>query len=572
MSTALVDRIDEPAVAIPTTCERVWGYRPALDGLRCLAVYMVVVFHAGVAEMSGGFVGVDVFFVLSGFLVTKVICEARRTGRFTFAQFYARRVRRLLPAAIVAVIGICAASVLVQPRGARISMLGDAQASMLYIANWHFLGEATNYFADPVEQSPFLHFWSLAVEEQFYFGFPLLLVALTVSTRRTGRSVIVPVGLGVVLLLSLVAQIRFAASSEPRAYYGTDARLYQLLAGALLAVLLRPAHRKRGTAMVVATGAMLIGVVVVASSIFDVAPTTRGIVATAFTVGAIIAVEAAPTTPLADCWRRGQPRPRSHLVRHLPLALAAHRVRRTDREPRSVGTTLYVSVGAIPFCSSRPRLRLPSCFFEAGPCRSSRRHRRPRCREHGELRSPDVRRPFGDADVGALDEHALPRVFLPPRFERYSEKSHEVMAILRSFHAPRRTTLDRRSFRRRRVASAARSERAKRWRSWCERRLAKSPRGSPRRSAWPRRSSSPSSRATWPSPTACSSCRPVPRSRSSTRSRSPGCGASGRPRSAPSTAWRSGRSVTWLGSRSRCSSARSGRRSAGTLLSLARNV
>ena len=184
-------------------------------------------------------------------------------------------------------------------------MLGDAQASMLYIANWHFLGEATNYFADPVEQSPFLHFWSLAVEEQFYLGFPLLLVALTVSARRTARPVIVPVGLGIVLLLSLGAQIRFAASSEPRAYYGTDARLYQLLAGALLAVLLRPAHRKNAIAMVVATGAMLVGVVVVASSVLHVAPTTRGIVATAFTVGAIIAVEAAPTSPLARllAWR-----------------------------------------------------------------------------------------------------------------------------------------------------------------------------------------------------------------------------------------------------------------------------
>ena len=82
-----------------------------------------------------------------------------------------------------AVIGICAASVLVLLHDARISMLGDAQASMLYIANWHFLGEATNYFADPVEQSPFLHFWSLAVEEQFYFGFPLLLVSRSPCPR-----------------------------------------------------------------------------------------------------------------------------------------------------------------------------------------------------------------------------------------------------------------------------------------------------------------------------------------------------------------------------------------------------
>src|SRR5450432_643787 len=125
-----------------------WGYRPALDGLRTIAIYLVVLFHAGLFHVSNGFIGVDVFFVLSGFLVTHVITrEWDRSGGLRVRRFYARRVRRLLPAAVALVVSVVALTTLVQPRLTRISFIGDAKASLLYVANWHFLSASTNYFA-----------------------------------------------------------------------------------------------------------------------------------------------------------------------------------------------------------------------------------------------------------------------------------------------------------------------------------------------------------------------------------------------------------------------------------------
>ena len=150
-----------------------WSHRPALDGVRTIAVYLVVLYHAGLSFLPGGFVGVDVFFVLSGYLVTNVLLtEIESTGRVHLRRFYARRVRRLLPAAVVTIVIVCVLSVLVLPQLTREGLVDDARAALLYVANWHFLGDATDYFAESVDQSPFLHFWSLAIEEQFYVAFP----------------------------------------------------------------------------------------------------------------------------------------------------------------------------------------------------------------------------------------------------------------------------------------------------------------------------------------------------------------------------------------------------------------
>ncbi len=167
----------------------VWAYRAHLDGLRALAVYLVVAFHAGVVRASGGFVGVDVFFVLSGYLVTGVLVRDLDgpRGRVGFGRFYARRVRRLLPAAAVnlvvtaVVFGVVAAPV----------ELADAQrairAAALYVANWHFIAQSADYFAADVETSPVAHYWSLSVEEQFYVAWPLLLAGIYALARRRRR-------------------------------------------------------------------------------------------------------------------------------------------------------------------------------------------------------------------------------------------------------------------------------------------------------------------------------------------------------------------------------------------------
>ena len=164
------------------------AYRPELDGVRAVAVYLVVAFHAGVGVVSGGFVGVDLFFVLSGFLVSGVILrEVDERGTFSLRHFYSRRVRRLLPAALVVVVAAAALEVLTTSVATRAEYVDDARAALLYVANWQFILDARDYFSPVDDASPFLHFWSLSIEEQFYVGFPLL-VLLALRWSRSGTS------------------------------------------------------------------------------------------------------------------------------------------------------------------------------------------------------------------------------------------------------------------------------------------------------------------------------------------------------------------------------------------------
>ena len=223
----------------PLPISEAFTHRPALDGLRTVAVYLVVLFHSVLSWMRGGFIGVDLFFVLSGFLVTNVmLAEHRTTGSIQLRRFYARRVRRLLPAALIAIVIICILASVVEPRLVAMSFVNDARSSLLYVANWNFLGASTNYFADDVNKSPFLHFWSLAIEEQFYFAFPLLLVVLTKFAQPLKKFTNLIFGIGALFVASIALQIFTQQSNPMRAYYATDTRVYQLAAGALLAVFL----------------------------------------------------------------------------------------------------------------------------------------------------------------------------------------------------------------------------------------------------------------------------------------------------------------------------------------------
>lgn len=186
-------------------------------------------------------------------------------------------------------------STLVLPKLSRVSLVGDARAALLYVANWHFLGQATDYFADDVQRFPFLHFWSLAVEEQFYFVFPLLLLGLLAFARRRRRAWLVPAGLATLLVASLVAQWWVADTDPLRAYYGTDTRLYQLLAGALLATLrhrLPSAARGAGASAVAALAVL----VMLATDAVGMSVATRGVVAAVVTLIGVAGVEMAPTS------------------------------------------------------------------------------------------------------------------------------------------------------------------------------------------------------------------------------------------------------------------------------------
>lgn len=198
-------------------------------------MYVIVLFHTKVPELHGGFIAVNLFFVLSGYLVTSlIVAELERKGRVDVGRFYARRVRRLLPAAVAAILGISLLFVLVVPVVRRVAVIGDAQSSLLYYANWRFIAQSTDYFATDVDKSPFLHFWTLSIEEQFYVAFPLLLLLLL---KLGGRRAAL-VGTAALTMLSLVAQFSWAGRVPMHAYFGTDARAYQLLAGVLLALVM----------------------------------------------------------------------------------------------------------------------------------------------------------------------------------------------------------------------------------------------------------------------------------------------------------------------------------------------
>jgi peptidoglycan/LPS O-acetylase OafA/YrhL len=214
-------------------------YRPALDGVRAVAVLAVIAFHVSANKPSGGFLGVDVFFALSGYLITTLLLrEFGKTGSIQLGLFWARRARRLLPALLVLVI-VCAGVVYrTAPAASLEARRSDMLSTLLYYANWHFIARSASYFASFTSgTSPLLHTWSLAIEEQFYLLWPLLVFG--VLSLRRGRSSALAV---LVLVLAAASAVRMALlydSADPtRSYDGTDTRAQALLVGAALAVLL----------------------------------------------------------------------------------------------------------------------------------------------------------------------------------------------------------------------------------------------------------------------------------------------------------------------------------------------
>ncbi|WP_370350396.1 acyltransferase family protein [Catenulispora sp. EB89] len=252
-----LDPESDPAASTPTRI-------PALDGLRALAVAAVLLYHAGISRARGGFLGVDVFFVLSGYLITGLLArEYLATGAVALRRFYHRRARRLLPALFVVLAAVCAYVVLRLP-GEAAGFRGDATASLFYVTNWWFVAKGQSYFGGTGRPSLVMHLWSLAVEEQFYVVWPVfLLVALGRSpqSERAERIRALWRAVGWATLLAVcsvgLSVLLYSPWRDPsRVYYGTDTRAFELLIG-VLAALMQIAREKPGRA--VAAGAVAAG-------------------------------------------------------------------------------------------------------------------------------------------------------------------------------------------------------------------------------------------------------------------------------------------------------------------------
>ncbi|CAN5454761.1 acyltransferase family protein [soil metagenome] len=224
---------------------------PALDGIRAVAVALVLAEHGGLPGVPGGFLGVDVFFVLSGFLITSLLVEELgRTGRISLRDFWIRRARRLLPALLIVVCAVLALRHLF-PFDAVTGLRNEAVAAFLWMANWAFVAQGTDYFSQGSPPSPLQHMWSLGVEEQFYLLWPLLIVAVPLTvllcrraapTLRTVRLTIFVVALAGAAASATLAIVRVSSDTEAnalnRVYFGTDTRVQALLVGAAAAALL----------------------------------------------------------------------------------------------------------------------------------------------------------------------------------------------------------------------------------------------------------------------------------------------------------------------------------------------
>lgn len=256
-------------------------YRPDIDGLRAIAVGVVLLYHAGI-YMEGGYVGVDVFFVISGFLITSLILREQSNGSFCLKQFWLRRIRRIIPAATVLVIATIIVGYILLLPDDFVDLGKSAIAQQLMASNVYFW-KASGYFEGQSELKPLLHTWSLSVEEQFYLGYPLLLIAL----RRLSHTKLA-LALWVVLLGSFVVSIWGTTYYPTASFYLLPTRAWELLLGAVLVFMPRP---KRESTLVMNLMSLLgLGTILGVALLYSAATPFPGLAAVLPCVGAAFVI------------------------------------------------------------------------------------------------------------------------------------------------------------------------------------------------------------------------------------------------------------------------------------------
>jgi len=287
-------------------------FRGDIEGLRAVAVLAVVLFHAEVPGVGGGYIGVDVFFVISGFLITGLLFrEVRTAGTVRLRRFYGARARRLLPAsATVGVVTAIGAAILLPPLQAR-TVFGDGIASALYVGNYRFLAQGADYFFSEMPPSPFLHYWSLGVEEQFYLVWPPLIIGTAWFIRRTrrrsathGTSSETPY----LTILAVVGAVSFALSLASThwmpfvAFYSLPTRAWQLGAGGLVA--LTAGHWRRLPALAAAiAGWAGLGLILLACTVLSTSTLYPGTAALLPVVGTALVIGAGCASASRGCGR-----------------------------------------------------------------------------------------------------------------------------------------------------------------------------------------------------------------------------------------------------------------------------
>lgn len=289
------------------------GHRPALDGIRALAIVLVMIYHATAQQPRGGFFSVDVFFVLSGYLIAGLLIKEDWTwGSIDLVGFYVRRARRLLPGLIAAVVGIAAVCPRVLSDQAVASMRGDGLATIFYVANWRFIATGDSYFAQFGDPSPYRHMWTLAIEEQFYLILPVLLIALIAITRAHLKAItasLIALAAASAVWMTMLYQ---PGEDSSRIYYGTDTRAQDLLLGSALAcgmtfINKRSALRRQGLLTAIGCTGLAVMIIWFASFAEDDSFTyTGGFFVFVLSACALIAsVELHQTGPLAKVFGYG---------------------------------------------------------------------------------------------------------------------------------------------------------------------------------------------------------------------------------------------------------------------------
>ena len=295
-----------PHVASPPPTDGRAPFRPDIEGLRAVAVLLVLAYHARIPGFPGGYIGVDVFYVVSGFLITGLIVrELRATGRVDLLTFYARRARRLLPAALVVIALTVIASAIVLPPLRVPDVAADGAAAALYVSNIRFAAQATDYLQAELDPSPLLHFWSLGVEEQFYLFWPALLLLVAgrgTNIRRIGLVV------GIVALLSFALGVVWTDSDAPLAFFLLPARAWELAVGAALAIGVARLSRIPISLTPVVVGAGL-ALIVIGAVIFDTDTPFPGTAALLPVIGTALVISGGIPQPLNPMSRLVSVRP-----------------------------------------------------------------------------------------------------------------------------------------------------------------------------------------------------------------------------------------------------------------------